>query len=85
MLCVPAASDAIEKVAVPFDRDDVPKDVEPSSRVTFPEGVEPDAAVTVTLKATFCPAVICAVEAETVVLVAMTVVALGCTTNKTAE
>ena len=77
MLWVPAASDVMVKLAAPFDKEAVPIDVVPSSSVTVPEGVEPAAAATVTLKVTDCPALICAADAETVVVVAVAVVALG--------
>jgi hypothetical protein len=85
MLWVPAASDAIVNVAAPFDRADVPSDVEPSSSVTFPAAADPAAGVTVTLKVTLWPTVICAADAERLVVVAVTVAALGWITNKTAE
>jgi hypothetical protein len=85
MLWVPAASVAIEKVAVPFARADEPSDVEPSSSVTLPAGVGPEAAATVMLNITAVPGAICVADAESVVVVATTAVLAGCTTNNTAE
>jgi hypothetical protein len=85
MLCVPAASDVMVKVAAPLGREDVPIVVDPSNRVTAPEGVDPVLAATVTLKVTDCPALIFVADAERVVVVGAAGVALGCTTNRTAE
>jgi hypothetical protein len=85
MLCAPAASDVIVNVAAPFARADVPSDVEPSIKVTFPAGADPAAAVTATLNVTLWPTVICVADAARAVVVEVTVLAGGCTTNKTAE
>jgi hypothetical protein len=85
MLCAPAASDVIVNVAAPFARADVPSDIEPSIKVTFPTAADPAAGVTVTLKVTLCPTVIWVVDAARAVVVEVTVLASGCTTNKTAE
>ena len=73
------------KVAAPFVREAVPSEVEPSIKVTVPEGVDPAVAATVTLKVTDCPTLICAVDAERVVVVLTAEETPGCTTNNTAE
>ena len=85
MLCVPAARDAMLKVAAPFVREAVPNDVEPSIKVTVPEGADPDVAETPTLKVTGWPTLICVAEAERLVVVLTAVDTLGCTTSNTAE
>jgi hypothetical protein len=85
MLWVPEASDEIVNVASPLARAAVPIDVEPSNNVTSPAAADPAAGVTVTLKVTLWPTVICAADAERLVVVAVTAVALGWITNKTAE
>jgi hypothetical protein len=77
MLWVPAASVAIVNVAAPFASAEVPNDVAPSSNVTFPAGADPAAAVTVTLNVTLCPTVICVADADSVVVVEVTVATLG--------
>jgi len=82
---VPAASDAMLKVAAPFVREAVPNEVEPSIKVTVPEGVDPAVAETPTLKVTDWPTLVCVAEAERVVVVVTAVATLGCTTNNTAE
>jgi hypothetical protein len=85
MLCVPAVSVVMVSVADPFVREAVPRDVEPSNRVTVPAGEDPEAAVTATVKVTDCPALICAADAESAVVVVAAVVEEGCTTNNAAE
>jgi hypothetical protein len=82
MLCVPTASELMVNVAAPLVSGAVPSDVEPSSSVTVPVGVAPAAAATPTVKVTDCPTLICAADAERLVVV---VAGAGCTTNMTAE
>lgn len=85
MLCVPAESDDIVKLAAPLARVAEAREVEPSIKLTVPDGVGPLAAETVTLKVSDCPALICVAEADSEVVVAEAAVAAGCTTNKSAE
>jgi hypothetical protein len=85
MLWVPAVSVVMVNVADPFVRDAVPRDVEPSKRVTVPAGEEPADGVTATVKVTDCPALICAADAESAVVVVAAVVEDGSTTNIAAE
>jgi hypothetical protein len=85
MLCVPAASVAMVNVADPLVREAVPREVEPSNRVTVPAGEDPADAVTATVKITDCPALTCAADAESAVVVVAAVVTEGCTTNNVAE
>ena len=82
---MPAASDAMLKVAAPLVREAVPNDAELSIKVTVPEGTDPDVAETPTLKVTDWPILICVAEAERLVVVLTAVDTLGCTTSKTAE
>ncbi len=85
ILWVPAVRVVTVNAAASFDNVAVAMEVVPSSRVTVPEGVEPAAAATVTLNVTDCPALICVVDAERVVVVVAAVTAAGWTTNITAE
>ena len=85
MLWVPAASDAMVNVAAPPARADVPSEVEPSSNVTLPAGADPAAAATATLNVTLWPTAICVADAVRLVVVAVTAVAFGWITNRTAE
>jgi len=82
---VPAASDGTLKLAVPLERAAVPSEMAPSSRVIVPVGVGPDAAVMATLKVKVWPALICAADAERVVVVGVELVVFGCRTNSTDE
>lgn len=85
MLWVPAVSDVMANVSAPPARADVASGVEPSSSVTFPAAADPAAGITATLKVILWPTVIWVADAERLVVVAVTVAAVGWITNKTAE
>ena len=56
MVCAPAVSELMFRVAEPEEMGEVPRTVEPSLKVTFPVGEpEPELGVTVAVKVTELP------------------------------
>jgi hypothetical protein len=67
---MPAARELVVRAAVPLNSGAVPKIVEPLLNVTVPAGVvAPEAAVTLAVKVTLDPALACAEDTLSVVVV----------------